>query len=209
MLQDLESLVGASVVATDGEIGHISDFLFDDRSWDIRYLVVDVRSWLSRREVVIAISAIEPPDWDKKIFRVRMTKEEASQSPDVDIEQPVARQQEVAMERYFGRFSYWVSNQMVPSSALPSGTDYIAGGEEESHLRNTWHLAGYRVWATDDPMGRLHGFILCSSSWHISYLIVRAGDWLFSHTVLVPTRWVESISWAERRVNLSQTREGQ
>ena len=59
MLHDLNALTGSLVIATDGEIGSIRNFLFDDQSWTIRYLVVDVGGWLSRRAVVLAITAYQ------------------------------------------------------------------------------------------------------------------------------------------------------
>jgi uncharacterized protein YrrD len=62
MLHDLNTLTGFSVIATDGEMGSIRNFLFDDQSRTIRYLVVDVGSWLTRRAVVLAITAVEQPD---------------------------------------------------------------------------------------------------------------------------------------------------
>ena len=54
MFRSLGDLMGASMIAMDGEIGRICNFLFDDQSWKIRYLVVDVGHWLTRREVVIS-----------------------------------------------------------------------------------------------------------------------------------------------------------
>jgi len=63
MFRSLGDLTGASLIATDGEIGRICNFLFDDHSWQIRYSVVDVGQWLTRREVVISVSAIDQPDW--------------------------------------------------------------------------------------------------------------------------------------------------
>ena len=78
---------------------------------------------------------------------------------------------------------------------------------EDSHLRSTWDLQGYEVWATDGEIGRVEGFIMDDASWHLGYLDVKAGDWLHSRSVLVPTRWVDSISWADHRVNVHHTRE--
>ena len=45
----LNALVGSPIIATDRETGSIRNFLFDDQSWKIRYLVVDVGSWLKRQ----------------------------------------------------------------------------------------------------------------------------------------------------------------
>ena len=52
MFHDLETLIESSVIATDGEMGSVRNFLFDEQSWTIRYLVVDVGNWLKRRAVV-------------------------------------------------------------------------------------------------------------------------------------------------------------
>ena len=45
-------------------------------------------------------------------------------------------------------------------------------------------------------------------SWHLGYLDVKSGDWLQNRSVLVPTRWVQSVSWADFRVNLHHTKTG-
>jgi len=51
MLHDLDTLTGSSIIATDGEMGSIRNFLFDDQSWTIRYLVVDPRGTPQNRPV--------------------------------------------------------------------------------------------------------------------------------------------------------------
>jgi uncharacterized protein YrrD len=86
MLLDLETLRGSTVIATDGEIGTVRNFLFDGLSWRIHYLVVDVGTWFKRRDVVLAISAVEQPDWTKRTILVRLSKEQVRDSPNVDTE---------------------------------------------------------------------------------------------------------------------------
>jgi uncharacterized protein YrrD len=66
MLYELKALIGSPVVATDGEMGSVRTFLFDDQSWKVRYLVVDVGNWLKRRDVVLPITTLEKPDWGKQ-----------------------------------------------------------------------------------------------------------------------------------------------
>ena len=51
-LRSAGELEGWNIVATDGEIGEVYEFYFDDESWMIRYLVVDVGSWLTGRRVL-------------------------------------------------------------------------------------------------------------------------------------------------------------
>jgi hypothetical protein len=105
MLHDLKDLIGSSVTATDGEMGKARDFLFDDHSWLVSYLIVDVGTWFKRRGVVLPVASAEHLDWTKRVFRVRMTREQGRHSPDVDTEKPVSRQQEIA--RLIGSTLRW------------------------------------------------------------------------------------------------------
>ncbi len=207
MLYDLNALIGSPVIATDGETGSIHDFLFDDQSWRILYLVVDVGNWLKRRDVVLPIAVLEKPDWTNKICRTHLTKEQVHNSPDVDAEKPVSREQEIAMHDYFGPLATWVDNEFgMP--AMATGMKYPVRMHGVPHLRSTSHVKGYHVWATDGEFGTLDGFLMDETTWHLGYLDVRGGDWLHNRSVLIPTRWVESISWAEFRVNLHHTTAG-
>jgi uncharacterized protein YrrD len=207
MLHDLKTLTGSSVVATDGEIGTVRNFLFDGLSWTIHYLVVDVGTWFKRRDVVVAISAVEQPDREKRTINVRLTREQVRDSPDVDTEKPVARQQAIAMEEYFGKLTSWASTQFG-GAQCPTGMKYPVHTKEDPHLRSAWDLVDYKVWASDGEVGRLEGLIMDEASWHLGYLDVKAGDWLHSRSVLIPTRWVKSISWADLRINLHHNRDG-
>jgi uncharacterized protein YrrD len=208
MLHDLETLKGSSVVATDGEIGTVRNFLFEGPSWTILYLVIDVGTWFKRRDVVLPIAAVDPPDWTQKIFHVHLTKEQVGNSPDMDTEKPVSRQQAIAVKEYFGKLAIWASTQMVGGAQIPTGMKYSVHTIEDPHLRSAWDLLGYEVWASDGDIGRLEGLIMDEACWHLSYLDVKAGDWLHSRSMLIPTRWVKSISWADLRISLHHSRDG-
>ena len=209
MFRSLEDLMGASMIAMDGEIGRICNFLFDDELWKIRYCVVDVGHWLARREVLISMSAIDQPDWKTKTLRARLTKEQLRNGPDVDSKKPVSRQQEIAMREYFGWPAYWdtVVDKVFPPSLIPAGREFPVHTEEDNHLRSWEDVIGYEVWASDGVVGYLESFVVNEAVWHIGYLDVKTGDWLQSRSVLVPTSWVKSISWADHHVNLQGSRE--
>jgi len=204
MFRSLEDVIDVAVHATDGEIGKVRNFLFDDESWKIRYLVVGVGSWLSRRDAIIAVSAVEQPDWENKNFRTRLTRDQVRHSPDVDSKKPVSWQQEIAMSEYYGWPGYWEDSRNLEFPLIhgPVGREFPVHTKEDPHLRSAEAVSGYEVWDEDREIGRLENFIVDEASWHIGYLDVKAGDWLHSRSVLVPTRWVESISWADDRVHL-------
>jgi uncharacterized protein YrrD len=204
MLHTLRNLTGSHVVASDGETGRIRSFLFDDRSWQVRYLVVDVGNWLQRHDVVLPITALQLPEWSNRLCRVRLTKLQVHDSPDIDTEKPVSRQQEFAMREYFGPFACWIDT-VFGLDVIPAGIKLSVSATEDPHLRSTMHMLDYAVWATDGELGRLDGFVMDEANWHIGYLDVKAGGWLDNRSVLIPTQWVQSISWAEFRVYLHHT----
>ena len=62
MLRSLKELQGYTISATDGDIGSVHDFYFDDQHWTVRYLVVDTGGWLSGRRVLVSPLALGRPD---------------------------------------------------------------------------------------------------------------------------------------------------
>jgi uncharacterized protein YrrD len=209
MLHSLENLIGAPVEASDGEIGRISDFLFEDQSWTTRYVAVDVRHWLARRDVLIAVSALDCPNWTGKTFPCHLTKDQVRHSPDIDSKKPVSRQQEIAMREFYKWPAYW-SDRNLGAFPIPviAGRQFPVSTEEDPHLRSAEALTGYDVRGDGNEIGRLEDFIVDEDSWHIGYLDVKTGDWLHGRSMLIPTNWVKNISWAHRRVTVNHSRTG-
>ena len=101
MLRSMKDLQDYAIGASDGNIGHVKDFLFDDGDWVIRYLVVEAGTWLSSRQVLISPIAIDQPNWEKKILAASITREQVKNSPDIDTHKPVSRQHEISYVRYY------------------------------------------------------------------------------------------------------------
>lgn len=107
MLRSINDLKNYSIVASDGSVGDVKDFLFDDLAWVIRYFVVETGTWLSSRKVLISPTAIQEPNWEEKIFPVLLAKEQVRNSPDIDTDKPVSRQHEMDYLGYYGYSYYW------------------------------------------------------------------------------------------------------
>ena len=98
MLRNLNDLANYALHATDGMIGHVKDFYFDDKGLGvIRYLVVDAGTWLSSRKVLISPIALGKPNWAEKAIPVSISKQQIKDSPDIGTEKPVSRQHELAI----------------------------------------------------------------------------------------------------------------
>jgi len=70
MLRSEKQLEGLTIGATDGTIGKVKDFYFDDEAWVIRYMVADTSKWLGGRDVLISPYSLGQPDWDGRALRL-------------------------------------------------------------------------------------------------------------------------------------------
>jgi len=106
-LRSMREVAGYSLHASDGQIGHVEDFVIDDESWIIRYIVVDTRNWLPGKKVIISPDWVSAIDWQTRTVSLEHSKDEVSSSPPYDPNQPVNRQYEVRLYDYYGRRKYW------------------------------------------------------------------------------------------------------
>jgi hypothetical protein len=83
MLHKTSRLLGFHLHATDGEIGHVDDFLIDP-TWKVGYLVVDTSNWIGGRSVLISPTAIQKIDVEAQEIRVNLTRAQIERSPSVD-----------------------------------------------------------------------------------------------------------------------------
>ena len=81
MLQVGSALKGYAIEASDGRIGTVSDFLFDDITWKVRWLVVDTGAWLTGRKVLIHPSAIGQANYRQRELSVKLTKAQVQGKP--------------------------------------------------------------------------------------------------------------------------------
>src|SRR5271166_7106948 len=94
MLLSIKQLYGEKLGASDGEIGHVKDFYFDDQDWAVRYVVVDTGSWLPGRQVLLSPHAFGSLAPAGKTLAVNLTRKQVENSPAIELHKPVSRQYE-------------------------------------------------------------------------------------------------------------------
>lgn len=222
MLRRVEEVYGLGVEASDGDGGSVSDLYFDDQDWIVRYLVVDTGGWLGGRRVLISPVAVAETRWDERELRVRLTKSQVENSPDINLDKPVSRQQIVDLHEYYGWPAFW-GGSMTMGTATPGVYPMIMAGideiEEEMreegpsekyrgdpHLRSARVVSGYGIHAVDGEIGHVTDYLVDDKGWVIRYLLVDTRDWLPGRTVLVSPRWIERVDWAETAVHVALTK---
>lgn len=222
MLRPVSKFTGYTIEASDGHIGSVSDFLFDDVTWKVRWLVVDTGHWLTGRKVLIHPSAIGTVDNERQIIPVKLTKARIKDSPDLSHDQPVSRQMENGLYGYYGCDPSWggsfynMGAIAAPFSSPPyfgrfgmgEATEIQSRHEDEDpHLRSAAAVNGYHVHATDGDIGHVEDLLVEESGWGIRYLIIDTRNWWAGQHVLVSPYAVREIKWGDREMCLDITRE--
>jgi len=220
MLRSVKNLFEDKLRASDGEIGHVDDFYFDDQNWAIRYLVADTGTWMPGRLVLISPHAIGNLYQGGKVLFVNLTRKQIENSPSIDSHRPVSRQYEELYYRYYGWPFYWRGDQLwglsafpiasAPSSHSPAEPSTAKAGENESgdpHLRSAKAVIGYQIQASDEAIGHVTDFVLEDDTWVIQHVIVDTSHWLSGKRVMISPSQIRRVSWDESKVYLDLTKE--
>lgn len=129
MLQVSSALKGYAIAAKDGAIGTISDYLFDQTTWTVRWLVVDTGTWLTGRMVLVHPSAADHVDHERRQIDVALTRKQVEDSPDIRQDRPVSQQMQSDLYGYYGWDPYW-NNGISGAGSFGSGlyADGLFGG---------------------------------------------------------------------------------
>ena len=219
MLRSMKQLYGNKLGASDGDIGHVKDFYFDDQNWAIRYLVVDTGSWLPGRRVLLSPHAFGSLHPDGKVLCANLTRKQIEDSPSNEEHKPLSRQYEEEYYRYYGWPYYWQGGALwgmsgfpileLPAEALPSepatSGDRYPGQGADAHLRSTHAVNGYHVEGSNGTIGHVCDFMMDDQSWAIRQLVIKTGHRFSGKEVQILTSTVDRISYDESTVfvNLS------
>ncbi len=107
-LRSAEAVTGFHIHASDHNIGHVDDFVIEDESWTIRYLVVDTHNWIPGRKVLITPIWIDSIHWSDRQVYIDLTSEQIKDSPEYDDTVPVSREYEDSLFDSHGRQRYWL-----------------------------------------------------------------------------------------------------
>ena len=106
-LRSAHAVRGYGIRATDGELGHVEDYLIAEQEWAIRYLIVDPRSWWPGPHVIVGIDWIRGVSWEDTTVEVDVTREAVRNAPRYESTSPFSRGEETRLYTHHGRPGYW------------------------------------------------------------------------------------------------------
>jgi sporulation protein YlmC with PRC-barrel domain len=218
MLRSVKQLYGDRLGASDGEIGQVRDFYFDDATWALRYLVADTGTWLPGRQVLISPHSIGRLDPTGKIVHVSLTRKQIEQSPSIELHKPVSRQYEEEYYRHYGLPYYWQGDSLwgmssapvlrapvTPNPSDPSHAGVAHRQGAEAHLRSAQAVNGYQLMTASGVSGQVSDFMMDPHHWAIVNLVVKIGSRFSGKEVELPVAQVQKISYQESTVFVSLT----
>lgn len=222
MLRSMKQMDGFTVVASDGEVGTVANFLFDDEKGTVRYLVVDTGGWLIGRTVLLSPHAVQQVAWRARNIHVLLTKEQVENGPNVDTDKPVSRQYEASLFNHYGYPYYWTGPlawgtapypmPAMPASAIdpvfqtrPFGA-FPQRKQGDPQLRSADAIMGYGIESLDGKVGHVEDFLFDDVDWSIVALVVATKNWWPDRHVLLSLNLVERVSWEDKAIFVSADR---
>jgi len=169
MLRGIGDLKRFSIAATDGNLGSVSDLCFDDRSWAVRYLVIDAGRWFPGRRLFVSPISVRTSALPTLHLGLSMRKVEIGT---------------VSSARPCG---------VLPESLARAGD----GGD--SHLQTATAVVGYAIRTEDGEIGHVKDVLVDDKAWAIRYLVVDTEHWWAGNTVLVSPGWFTRVAWDESK----------
>jgi len=222
-----KDLIGRNIAATDGELGPVKDILFDDRTWKVRYFVVNTSKWLLGRKVLLSPRSFAPfGTKDDGLFYVDLTKEEVKDSPPLEFHQPVSRHYESLLHTHFAWEPYWGTTMPIGIPPYPPNTFHNSGlpatAEQEKwvllqkerdsifegHLHSLTDISSFSIGTSDDiEFGKVDDAIIHQGEWLVIDLVVKTRAWMpGGKEFVVSPMFINAIDENESILHVARTR---
>lgn len=183
MLRCSTELLRYDVEASDGKIGKVADFYFDERTWKVRFIVVDTDGMFGDNLIMVQPHDVAEFRFPEETLVLSMAQSNVEEGPGQDLFPPGSDR---APER--------ARPEALPSNGLV--------------LRSVEQIGSFEVTCEDGKIGYVHGLLIETANWSIRYLIVDTGHWLPGKLVLLSPLAVDQIDWEDKVVRTDVTEEG-
>jgi len=108
MLRPLKNVLNYRILATDGEIGGVSDLIVDDQEMKLRYLVIDTGNWLPGKKVVLSTAWISSVAPERETVVMNIEKKRIQEAPEYKPDADFSRDYETRLHDYYRFPYYWL-----------------------------------------------------------------------------------------------------
>lgn len=214
MLYSLSDLEQFTLNAADGYLGKVKDFYVDDRTWKLRYVVVEAGLWFKHQKVLIPTSAIKTVNQEDKNLALDLSMYQVKNCQTIAKQLSLTPQTEIDYLSYYG-YSFYRSvseahgfdkDAEAKLAETFADIDAVRRTLGDSHLRSCQEIINYEVAATDNDVGYLQTMLFEDSDWSVGYLVVDTSSWWLGHQVLLDSKSVKDINWGDARICVNMMR---
>lgn len=196
MLRSAKSMLGYRLAASDGTLGHVRDFYFDEQSGNIRHLLLDLGWYRPGHKVLIEPMLLGLPDWVHRTIPSVMTREAIRYSPKASEDKPVFQQAREHMRNFYEWAPHWTPFSGEPE---PQPEPVLTG---DVRLRSVQHLSGYTVDTNSGPVGHLSDFVVDCKRWRIAMAVLGPDERVRGNPCGFPLDQIERIDLENRRMRV-------
>ncbi|MFW5707698.1 MAG: PRC-barrel domain-containing protein [Bacteroidota bacterium] len=211
MKRSLKDMKGFTIETMDGTKGKIKDFLFDEKTWKVRYIDADFGSFFKSKRVLLPMLAMREILWDDEKAPLDVTDETIENSPAPEDRPTVSREYEKQLMEYYQFGAYWADEMVThtgtgmyyPVRPIKVPAKEFNENDVDTSLRSFKEVKGYHILATDGHLGHVEDIIVDDADWQLIYLIIDTSNWRpWSKKVILQLNWLKDISYATKEVSI-------
>lgn len=217
----IASLLGCTVLASDGKVGTLHDVYFSDESWALSYWVLETGTYFHDRKLLMGPALMTLPDMKvmcdtPMTINVRATRAEVLASPDYMDDPSVSDQK--AHDPRLHPFFLWFpkfDGSKIASRPMGAPPDLLANNQAEAdrlghntHLRSFVEVCGYAVHTLDggeEKIGHVLDMEFSEHDQRLTQLLINTGLGRSGGLLLVEPKDVQLIDWSDLRLHLRLT----
>lgn len=214
MLYSLSDLEQYTVNASDGYIGKVKDFYFDDRTWKLRCVLAETGIWLKNRKVLLPASAVKLVNVDDKHLSLDLSMYQVKNGPGIDKQLSLNPQSEIDYLSYYGYSFYRGATEAhgfdqdaeAKLADIFASVDAVRRTYGDRHLRSCREIINYDIEGSDNQVGYLQSMLFDETDWSVRYLVANTSNWWLGHQVLLEPQSIKDVSWGDARIYLNMLR---
>jgi uncharacterized protein YrrD len=107
-LRSTHAVTGYILQALDGDLGHVEDFIIDDETWTIRYLIINTGNWWPGKKILVSPDWVGRVSWSQSRVFVNLSRQTIKEAPEYTDDSLLTRDYEIGLHEHYNRKGYWM-----------------------------------------------------------------------------------------------------